>query len=80
MLQLGKIKADLTRFGEVVASELPPIAAVAEANPPRLDRFDAWGQRIDHINTSWAWQYMHRVAAREGLIATAYEMAGGKSR
>jgi len=43
-----------------------------EKNPPTLEHFDAWGRRIDHINTCHAWKQLHDISAEEGLIATAY--------
>ncbi|HET7238681.1 MAG TPA: acyl-CoA dehydrogenase family protein, partial [Terrimicrobiaceae bacterium] len=53
--------------------EMIPLALEAERNPPELVQFDAWGRRIDAIRVSPAWQAMHRIAAEEGIVATAYE-------
>jgi len=44
-----------------------------ERNPPTLDHFDAWGNRIDQINTCQAWKRLHDISAQEGLIAIAYQ-------
>jgi len=42
------------------------------ANQPRLSHYDAWGRRVDVIETHPAWRYMHAVAATEGVVADGY--------
>jgi len=44
---------------------------------PKLVTWDAWGTRIDHIELTPLWKRAARIAAEEGLIATAYERAHG---
>jgi alkylation response protein AidB-like acyl-CoA dehydrogenase len=39
--------------------------------------YDAWGRRVDRIETSDAWRELDRIAATEGIVATAYERAHG---
>ena len=43
-----------------------------ELQPPRLEYFDAWGQRVDNIQTCQGWKQLHDVAAEEGLISIAF--------
>ncbi|KXJ28911.1 acyl-CoA dehydrogenase family member 11 [Exaiptasia diaphana] len=69
---LDEITPDLVQFGHRVATDINDLGRECEKNPPTLDHFDAWGQRIDHINTCNAWNQLHDISAKEGLIATAY--------
>src|SRR4051812_35235599 len=40
----------------------------AEAHPPTLTRYDAWGARIDRVDTSPGWDTLRRAAARHQLV------------
>ena len=40
---------------------------------PRLVSFDPWGARVDRIEVTPHWKACERLAAEEGLVATAYE-------
>lgn len=42
-------------------------------NEPELTQWDAWGHRVDHIEVSPLWKEAEALAARRGLVATAYE-------
>ncbi|MCP3138049.1 acyl-CoA dehydrogenase family protein [Pyxidicoccus xibeiensis] len=42
-------------------------------NEPELTQWDAWGNRIDHIEVSPLWKEAEALSARRGLVATAYE-------
>jgi alkylation response protein AidB-like acyl-CoA dehydrogenase len=46
-------------------------------NEPRHTAWDAWGNRIDHIEVSPLWREAEALAARSGLIAIPYERAHG---
>jgi acyl-CoA dehydrogenase len=48
------------------------------ANEPRLRPFDAWGRRVDTVETSPVWDRIARVAHEQGVVATAYERAHGE--
>lgn len=74
---LKEITPGLERLGERAAGEMRVMAADAEAHPPRHVPYDAWGQRVDRIETTWGWQALRRVAAEEGIVATAYERRQG---
>jgi len=71
--QRREIEGRLERFGARVLPEFEPLAQAAEAAPARHVPFDAWGRRVDRIETSEAWRRLHGIAAEEGLVATAYE-------
>ena len=55
------------------------MAKEAEANQPYLQKFDAYGERVDIIHTSQGWKFFKKEAAREKLIALPY-VNGGNSR
>ncbi len=67
----------LTEFGERVVTDLESMAADAHANPPLLIHFDPWGRRIDQIKVASGWQSLQKIAAQEGIVATAYEREQG---
>ncbi|MGA9851448.1 MAG: acyl-CoA dehydrogenase family protein [Gammaproteobacteria bacterium] len=74
---LREIEPGLERLGSRAAGDMLAMAADAEAHPPRHVPYDAWGRRMDRIETAWGWQALHRVAAEEGIVATAYERREG---
>ncbi len=74
---LEAIEPGLMSLGDRTVTEMPSLAAAAESQPPVHVPFDPWGRRIDEIQVSDAWKQMHRIAAEEGIVATAYERAHG---
>ncbi|MBU1189412.1 MAG: acyl-CoA dehydrogenase family protein [Gammaproteobacteria bacterium] len=75
---LTAVQPELQQLGQLACGDMLAMAADAEANPPRLQQFDAWGRRIDRIATAAGWQQLHDIAAREGLVATAYQRQHGQ--
>uniref|UniRef100_A0A5F8H421 Acyl-CoA dehydrogenase family member 11-like n=1 Tax=Monodelphis domestica TaxID=13616 RepID=A0A5F8H421_MONDO len=69
----AEVNQDLQRFGARVSGEILSLGQECEAMPPRLQHFDGWGQRVDHILTCSAWKKLKRISAEEGLIAIGYE-------
>src|SRR5690606_14395211 len=47
-------------------------------NEPRLTQWSAWGERIDRIDPTPLWREAERIAARTGVVATAYEQLHGR--
>ncbi len=45
----------------------------AERHPPVHVPYDAWGRRVDRIETSAGWETQRRAAATHGLVALPYE-------
>ena len=76
----AEIEPGLRRLGARASGEMITLALEAERNPPELVQYDAWGRRIDEIRVSPAWQAMHRIAAEEGIVATAYERKHAEAR
>lgn len=48
------------------------------AHEPRLERFDAWGRRVDEIVTSPHWDALAAAGHERGLIAAGYEDTYGE--
>src|SRR3954469_15445567 len=71
------IEPGLHRLGTRAVTDILALGEAAEASPPRHVPFDAWGHRIDRIETSDAWAELDRLSAIEGLVATGYERAHG---
>ncbi|KAL8606019.1 hypothetical protein ACOMHN_024524 [Nucella lapillus] len=77
---LAEIKADLTRFGHRVGTDIYDLHLRCEREQPTVVQTDSWGHRVDDLRTSSAWTSMHHIASEEGLIALAYERKFGASR
>jgi putative acyl-CoA dehydrogenase len=74
---LSEVEPDLRRLGERVATDILALGEAAEASPPGHVPYDAWGRRVDRIETSDAWGELDRISAMEGIVATAYERKHG---
>ncbi|HEX6537015.1 MAG TPA: acyl-CoA dehydrogenase family protein [Gemmatimonadaceae bacterium] len=70
--QLARLGARAAGDGDILA-----LGEAAEARPPRHVPYDAWGRRVDIIETADAWRALDRISAEEGLVAIAYERAHG---
>lgn len=69
------LSKELTQFGDMVKEVMEPLAEEAEANPPQHIPYDPWGKRIDKIKVTPAWNQLHVIAAKEGIVAAGYERA-----
>src|SRR5438445_304218 len=67
----------LLAFGRRIVDEVHELGPQAESHPPRLIEYNPWGERIDQIEVSGAWQRLQDIAAREGLVSIGYERAEG---
>jgi len=72
------IEGDLHRLGQLCAGEYLQLARQAERELPVHVPYDAWGNRIDELKLSHAWQKLHEISAREGLVAIGYKRAHGE--
>ncbi|XP_013397159.1 acyl-CoA dehydrogenase family member 11 [Lingula anatina] len=68
-----EISSDLEKFGHRVATDIYELHLECDRNPPTLEQYDAWGNRVDRLHTCHAWKKMHDISAEEGVIAIAYE-------
>lgn len=67
----------LTAFADRVLEQAHPQGRLAETHPPVHVPFDAWGNRIDLIQTHPAWQELKNFSARESLVAHGYKRPYG---
>jgi len=75
---LRAIEPSLRRMGDLAAGRLLELAHTHRRDEPVHVPFDAWGRRIDEVHVNEAWREYARVAAEEGLVATAYERVHGR--
>jgi alkylation response protein AidB-like acyl-CoA dehydrogenase len=71
----GDDQAAASRLAALAAEVTGPLREAhrqAEANPPRLVRYDPWGARIDRVETPAGWQTHRQAAARHALVALPY--------
>mmetsp|Transcript_5253 Transcript_5253/g.6979 ORF Transcript_5253/g.6979 Transcript_5253/m.6979 type:complete len:606 (+) Transcript_5253:138-1955(+) len=76
--KLNPISDDLTQFGDKVHREYLEMSGNAELFQPKLERFNAWGERIDKLHLSEGWKFFHKEAAKEGLVAIPYDSKFGE--
>ncbi|MBW3658876.1 MAG: acyl-CoA dehydrogenase, partial [Actinobacteria bacterium] len=76
---LAEVTPSLAEMGHLAANELydDAIELDTRGKEPRLVHFDAWGNRVDRIETAPEWSRMGAVSAEKGVVATAYERAHG---
>ena len=75
---LAAIEGELLELGELAGGELYRLQIADRLNEPVHTPWDAWGNRIDHIEVSPLWKKAERLASEGGLIATAYERRNGR--
>lgn len=75
---LQAVLPSLEDMGELAGGELYDMQLADRLNEPRLTHWDAWGNRIDHIEVTPLWHKAEQIAARHGVVAAAYD--GGYGR
>ena len=75
---LAEIGPQLAALGELAGGELYRFQLADRLNEPVHTVWDAWGNRIDRIELSPLWVRAERIAAEQGLVATAYERRHGR--
>lgn len=76
-VEFDEVHKNLTRCGRLAATEWLALARDAEFYQPVHIPYDAWGERVDDIKVCSAWLELEKIAAREGIVATAYERKYG---
>lgn len=74
---LGEIEPELDEMGELAGGWLHEIQAEDRLREPELVPWDPWGKRVDRIEVTPLWKEAARLAARMGVVATAYERRHG---
>jgi alkylation response protein AidB-like acyl-CoA dehydrogenase len=73
---LGAVEADLDELGAHAAAAWIEARARA-ASEPSLQQWDAWGTRIDRIETTPVWQRGAAMTTRYGFVAAGHDSAHG---
>lgn len=71
------IEPSLDALGEQAAGPLLALQQADRLHEPVLTQWDPWGRRVDRIELTPLWREAQRIAATEGLVATAYERRHG---
>jgi alkylation response protein AidB-like acyl-CoA dehydrogenase len=74
---LSRVEPELTDLGELAGGELYRDSLATYRDEPRLDQWNAWGHRVDHIELTPLWKKSQRITAERGIVATAYEKKSG---
>src|SRR5215813_8778083 len=75
---LREVEPELGEMGRLAGGELYQMQLADRLNEPRLTQWDAWGNRIDHIELTPLWRQAEKIAAAHGVVATAYEQRYGR--
>lgn len=73
----GSMEAQCVGLGELAAGRLFDLQRADRCAEPTLTQWDAWGERIDRIETTALWREAERLAVRLGLTAIPYERKEG---
>src|SRR4051812_47535693 len=73
-----ELEPELRALGELSGGKMYQLQLTDRLNEPVLTHWDPWGHRIDHIEVTPLWKEAQVIAARHGLVATAYERAYGE--
>lgn len=68
----------LERMGALAGGELYAQQLAERGVEPQLVQWDAWGNRVDRLELTPLWRRAEALAAREGLVALAYEAPLGR--
>ncbi|MFP3939813.1 MAG: acyl-CoA dehydrogenase family protein [Thermoanaerobaculia bacterium] len=74
---LSEVEPGLREMGELAAGELRELQEADRGEEPRLERWNAWGERVDRVELTPLWRRARDVAARSGLVAIPYERRHG---
>lgn len=75
---LSEIEPSLIEMGRFSGDDLYRMQLADRLNEPRLTQWDAWGNRIDHIEITPLWKVAEKIAAEHGLVAIPYEQKHGR--
>jgi alkylation response protein AidB-like acyl-CoA dehydrogenase len=79
--ELAEIEPELVQLGALAGGPLHEQQLAERDLEPTLEQWDAWGRRVDRIRPTPLWREAAALAARHGLVATAYERRhGARSR
>ena len=71
------MREELRHLGERAGGDLYRLQQADRLNEPRLVQWDAWGNRVDTVEVTELWKEAAQIAAKHGLVASAYEDTHG---
>ncbi|MFQ5570451.1 MAG: acyl-CoA dehydrogenase family protein [Rhodothermales bacterium] len=74
---LQNVEGEFRKMGELAGGPLYALQLADLRNEPVLTQWDAWGARIDRVETTRVWQVAERLATEYGLVALAFEQQHG---
>ncbi|PID84864.1 MAG: acyl-CoA dehydrogenase [Chloroflexi bacterium] len=75
---LKALEPEWQELGALSGGELYQMQLADRLNEPMLTQWDAWGNRIDHIEVTPLWQQAEKLAATFGIVAAAYDGHNGR--
>jgi len=75
---LAAIAAEVRELGALAGGSLHAMQRADRENVPVHTPWDAWGNRIDHIEVTAVWKHAARLSAERGLVAAGYEPTWGE--
>lgn len=75
---LAGLRGELRELGALAGGELFRLQQAELDQEPVLTQWDAWGNRVDAVAVTPLWREAERLAAKHGLVATAYESEFGR--
>lgn len=75
---LAAVEPSLREMGQLAGGELYELQLADRLNEPVLTQWDAWGERVDHIEVTAVWKRAERLAAEFGIVGAAYESDYGR--
>jgi acyl-CoA dehydrogenase len=75
---LSALEPELDEIGAAAGGRMYAMQLADRLNEPRLVQWDAWGNRVDMVEVTPLWREAEQLAARHGLVATAYEPGHGR--
>lgn len=75
---LAALEPQVRELAQLCAGPLWDAQLEDRGNEPRLVHWDAWGNRIDRVDTTAVWREAEQLAVRYGLVAMPYERSHGE--
>ncbi|MDL1948489.1 acyl-CoA dehydrogenase [Acidobacteria bacterium ACD] len=75
---MAEVEPSLLEMAETAAGRLRRLLEAERGQEPVLVQWDAWGRRVDRIELTPLWKEAARVAAEQGVVATAHERRHGE--
>ena len=75
---LAAIEPELVELGALAAGPVADLQRADRLHEPVLTQWDAWGNRVDHIELTPLWREAERLTVRFGLTAIPYERRAGE--